>query len=113
MIHNVLEEALNALQAARQLLRVELSAAIHTYYEKHSTGGVFHIVLDDGNVSDADLGFCHGAVSMMSNEEALIYLGLSKFSELERQEAYAHGWDFVAAAECDVLCRCVSCEARR
>lgn len=102
-------EAIQSIESAKDVLRQELGEAISRYYEKHAAGGKWHIVLDDGNVSDDAIGWCRGHMdgerepgphSPEEAEEYTIGAGLLQFTEREREQAYNHGWDFVRAHDC-------------
>lgn len=46
-----------------------------------SAGGALHVVLDDGNVRDSDIIFCHNELFLPQNESQR-YLGLAIIQEL-------------------------------
>ena len=65
------------------------------YYEDlgNLTGGYYHIVLDDGNVSDMDVWYCQEEA--IKNKDSFgIFLGLilRMHTEEEREEMYNDNW---------------------
>jgi len=68
---------------------------IKFYYEDlgNSTGGYFHIVLDDGNIEDKDIWFCQEQAEK-NNDTFGIFLGqvLRMFTEPEREKMYNDNW---------------------
>lgn len=68
---------------------------IKFYYEVlgNSTGGYYHIVLDDGNITDGNLSFCQQEAEK-NNDTFGIFLGriLRMFTEQERKKMYEEDW---------------------
>lgn len=68
---------------------------IKFYYEDlgNSSGGYYHIVLDDGNNQDGDVWFCQEE-SEKHNDTFGIFLGrvLRMFTEEEREKMYEEDW---------------------
>jgi len=68
---------------------------IKFYYEDlgNSSGGYFHIVLDDGNIEDGHVWFCQEEAEKY-NDTFGIFLGqvLRMFTEYEREKMYNDNW---------------------
>jgi hypothetical protein len=68
---------------------------IKFYYNDlgNSTGGNYHIVLDDGNIDDSCVWFCQEEAKK-NNDTFGIFLGqiLRMFTEDEREQMYEEDW---------------------
>lgn len=75
----------------------ELVNAIRGFYNKpgNECGGVLHIALDDGNLSDDNLLFCM-AEAKEANDTHAFYLAeeIMKFPYEERLEIYRWGYRY-------------------
>lgn len=67
----------------------EVLPLVRELYKRHPAGGPLHIVLDDGNVDDDDVGFCLEAALEAKDAEAIKLCSLlMKMSRTQRTKLY-------------------------
>jgi hypothetical protein len=100
-----LRDAVNTIHAARRTLAEKLDRHIAEWMSKNPAGGALHVVLDDGNFRDVDLG----AIDMLNGENThehaearAIVAAVGQFSERERDTAWRHRWSFVGMLRCAI-----------
>ena len=103
-----LRDAVNAIHSARRMLAEKLDQHIAEWLNENPAGGPLHVVLEDGNFRDIDLG----AVGMLNGEQShedaearAILASMEQFSDRERDIAWRHGWSFVDMIRC-AISRC-------